>query len=1119
MVMDDSSEENECELIEHDDHIEVNGVVIHKPFVEKPVDADDHNIAIYYPYSAGGGCKKLFRKIGDRSSEFYPHINEVRRDGSFIYEEFVETQGTDVKMYTVGPNYGHAEARKSPAVDGKVERNADGKEVRFPIFLTLREKEIARRIVMVFKQHVCGFDLLRVQEGDSLVSYVCDVNGWSFVKKSKKYYEDCAQILAEHMLAVVKPGLLHGFSTLNPLLTKVKDSIADTPKRRRHQRAFSRSHSDGLVGSPDKSDDQNSTTTLENSAFTLAEGAAPVRQIPDMLMDDGTSSIVSTKTDDETTNSKSKVTQTHQEELRCVITVVRHGDRTPKQKLKLKMSEPLLLQYFHDHADNVRKELKVKDKIPMTQFLATVLEMIAQKQQEGYCEKNSSGKKKEIMNKLKHMRDVLERWKIGGLNRKLQMKPTKWDEFQDEDGNKIFRCTELQLILKWGGNLTKLGEKQAVNLGKRLRQEVYPDEAGGGILRLHSTFRHDLKIKTSDEGRVMKTAAAFAKGLLELEGEITPILVSLVHKERNSHHMLDPSGNKEVKKELEACKVEINKNLQKDFDVDKASSDMVETIVGPSSLKSLHKALKGVGNPRKTLFKIRDIIGDLLDQLDEMLGGMTSDMENKNEGGEGLWGDEDADGTLSGITLYRGETLLELTERWRLLHTKLYDEDDDEFDLSRVPDVHDNVRFDMLHNPHLGLTATLEKLYRLAKLMADCVVPQEYGTTIEEKRGIGNKMCGALLEKLLFDLIIARTDNQVDMRFMINHQYSADLPINTMGRRVRTRLYFTSESHLHTLLNVLRFASSDPSSKATNPLSLKGIEIVSNAPELCYLTQIVIRLFENTSKDENDPKRFRIEIFFSPGATATPLHMSELERDSDASRFDTEPLKLISKPYLTCKELEEYFQEAINEGKPGDEEDDNATLSLVEQSVIDQQNYSSNEGKERKGETLTLPTKEILDGVNPTTSTKETSTEDKGAERIKFVTISEEKNTHISFNDDSAHSGLSDENPRDIEGTENDRQDTENAPKAEAASENILSLEAKKEETNRIHTSDDINDSDEDDQDENENEKVKEMAIVLGRQYFWTSVAAVSFVLGIGCLILSREIVKSDTKTRRWSSR
>ena len=64
---------------------------------------------------------------------------------------------------------------------------------------------------------------------------------------------------------------------------------------------------------------------------------------------------------------------------------------------------------------------------------------------------------------------------------------------------------------------------------------MYPDSPGGGILRLHSTFRHDLKIKTSDEGRVMKTAAAFAKGLLELEGEIPPILVSLVHKEKGRY--------------------------------------------------------------------------------------------------------------------------------------------------------------------------------------------------------------------------------------------------------------------------------------------------------------------------------------------------------------------------------------------------------------------------------------------------------------------------------------------------------------------------------------------------------------------------------------------------------
>ena len=105
---------------------------------------------------------------------------------------------------------------------------------------------------------------------------------------------------------------------------------------------------------------------------------------------------------------------------------------------------------------------------------------------------------------------------------------------------------------------------------------MYPDPHGGGVLRLHATYRHDLKIKASDEGRVMKTAAAFTKGLLELEGNLTPILASLVTVEEKNRQMLDKGGNDEIKDDMDRCKEHMAVLLQSDVDASDSRTDRLD---------------------------------------------------------------------------------------------------------------------------------------------------------------------------------------------------------------------------------------------------------------------------------------------------------------------------------------------------------------------------------------------------------------------------------------------------------------------------------------------------------------------------------------------------------------
>ncbi|XP_042884200.1 inositol hexakisphosphate and diphosphoinositol-pentakisphosphate kinase 2-like isoform X4 [Penaeus japonicus] len=761
----DSKDPSKRELIEGEDHVEVNGIIFNKPFVEKPVSAEDHNIYIYYPTSAGGGSQRLFRKIGSRSSVYSPE-SRVRKTGSYIYEDFMPTDGTDVKVYTVGPDYAHAEARKSPALDGKVERDSEGKEVRYPVILSNAEKLIARKVCLAFKQTVCGFDLLRANGK----SYVCDVNGFSFVKNSSKYYDDCAKILGNMVLRELAPTF----------------------------------HIPWAI--PFQLDDPPIVPTTFGKMM----------------------------------------------ELRCVVAVIRHGDRTPKQKMKMEVRHPKFFELFAKYDGYKDGHIKLKKPKQLQEVLDIARALLSEIEQN-----RADPETEEKKGKLEQLKSVLEMYgHFSGINRKVQLKyqPQGWKRRSSSEEGDSPKEPSLVLILKWGGELTPAGRIQAEELGRIFRcmypggQErsewidetvtgcEYAGTQGLGLLRLHSTYRHDLKIYASDEGRVQMTAAAFAKGLLALEGELTPILVQMV-KSANTNGLLD--NDCDCYKHQHMVKNRLHEAMQQDHDL--TQEDMEK--LNPTSSRSISTALEFIQNP----VRMCEHVDSLIKKLNERIKIRKEDQKTKD------------------LPLYHGETWELMQRRWTKLE-KDFRTKNTNFDISKIPDIYDCIKYDLQHNHHTLQFEYAEELYKCAKYLADVVVPQEYGMTQQEKMAIGQGICTPLLKKIRADLQrnIGGEEcegYQGESINRLNPVYSHG--VSSPGRHVRTRLYFTSESHIHSLLTVLRFGGLIDNKK--DEQWYRAMDYVGAVSELNYLSQIVIMLYEDPTKDPTSDSRFHIELHFSPG--------------------------------------------------------------------------------------------------------------------------------------------------------------------------------------------------------------------------------------------------------------
>ncbi|KAK1443372.1 diphosphoinositol pentakisphosphate kinase [Babesia gibsoni] len=666
---------------EHYDYIVYNNVRLNKPFIEKAIDSDDHNNWVYYPTNTGGGCKKLFRKIQDRSSQYCADVHNVRRNGTYIYEEFMSTFGTDIKVYTVGCMFAHAEGRKSPTLDGKVNRNKDGKEVRFPVLLTTKEKVIAYRIVEHFGQVVCGFDILRTMNGP----YVCDINGWSFVKH-RRHHMDLSQIIRIMFLLKLQKKYNIKLGKVIPARI-VTNETAEALKK-----TF-----------------VNVEHTLENS-------------------------------------------ETH-EELCSVVVVMRHGDRKPKQKLKITTQHPLILNYFEGRTD---AQIKLKAPEEMDEFSYVNKEIILElldKIDELEQDCSDSEAEDEVATEIKALKEKLFMHKelenmlyaddgFAGINRKIQLKPS-----YDEKGV----IKKVLVVAKWGGELTPVGKCQAEDLGRRFRQSLYPTDCSG-LIRLHSSYRHDFKIFSSDEGRCQVTSAAFTKGILDLEGELTPILVAMTIRDNKAHELLD--DNIEVKERNE-CKHRLSKVLENWENKEKLEEVLAE--IGPEDAKYYVKAVEDMKFDMSEIQKLTGLLNDFMNAIEHEV---TKWM------------------FLYSVDKYATSvlhTLQGILSRWKAVVAKLTKKSEKPFQFNMIADIVDNLRYDLIHyHTYLGSGLDIAfEIYNLVEPISSVLSPCEYGVTPKERLAIGVKVAGKLLQKILHDVTLHKNSSEEENK-SVDQQRSRD---------------------------------------------------------------------------------------------------------------------------------------------------------------------------------------------------------------------------------------------------------------------------------------------------------------------------------------------------------
>ncbi|KIV89937.1 hypothetical protein, variant 1 [Exophiala mesophila] len=713
-------------LVDDGDTLVLDGKIIRKPFVEKPVNGEDHNVIIYFPKSQDGGARRLFRKIGNKSSEYDPNLTVPRclteENSSYIYEQFLKTENAeDVKAYTVGFNYCHAETRKSPVVDGLVRRNTHGKELRYVTKLSDAEKEMASKVARAFGQRICGFDLLRT--GTS--SFIIDVNGWSFVKDNEDYYNDCARILKGIFIsekyktdtgsAVTDEASGSPSSDMMPRQSNnhshrsALKTILKSPSMTKLSHGISQSsrHSNSTTGSPKgtaMTTPLSSPPTIEKSSTSNMPPPLTERELPPPIVTTTNTAMASAnpvpvpkQTEAEAPLPMSK----HSWKLKGVVTVVRHADRTPKQKLKFTAHS----QVFADLLKGHHEEVLLKGEAALASVEAAV--KIAQKEN------------LEDPVKLKNLRNALAK-KGGQPGTKVQIKPMFRKRRPDEmlaNSNSIdagetgalespnlepaglasdpkdmhrlqtrsdsisgvtfsrFSAAEndlildkLQLVMKWGGEPTHSARYQSQDLGSNMRDD---------FKLLNKEVLEDVRIFTSSEKRVKTSAQIWAAAFLDRQDipeDFITVRKDLLDDSNAAKDLMD-----KVKKKL--------KHLLREGSVPEEFAwpkDVPEPVIVMQTVIDLLKFHRRV----------------MRHNFKKLAGGAAASLAAINGSGETKEGAQQNKDLVTVASIQSrwctGEDAELFRERWEKLFTEFCDTE--KADPSKISELYDTMKYDALHN-------------------------------------------------------------------------------------------------------------------------------------------------------------------------------------------------------------------------------------------------------------------------------------------------------------------------------------------------------------------------------------------------------------------------------------